>query len=311
MNFLKEGKFNKDLFGAVLLVLDDKGASASLPTPIDAPCLRCDVRWTGIDEILNAMGSHRNMDTAKDALEEARQFAAQGKFEEALQRHIWFHDHALEIRQSYYGVRLSYALLDWVELGKLYPKAMEVLRTISDQKTSRLLAGELSRALFHDVESINENLNESAATAQLFSAISASHPGFAASIYDLAEEALIKAEEYELARKYLGDPMLLLKRAKMEFDWGMEYANTMEDAKSKEAREAFDRIFEGDAARIITVVTKTGEQSVARDIQSEALTVLAYWLSEWRFIEAGHPVRTAGMVTLRPAGGLPLRLERR
>ena len=30
MNFLKEAKFNKDLFGAALLVLDDKGASASL-----------------------------------------------------------------------------------------------------------------------------------------------------------------------------------------------------------------------------------------------------------------------------------------
>jgi cytochrome P450 len=44
---------------------------------------------------------------------------------------------------------------------------------------------------------------------------------------------------------------------------------------------------------------------------TEALTILAHWLNEWRFIDAGHPVRAAGMVTLRPAGGLPLRLERR
>jgi cytochrome P450 len=44
---------------------------------------------------------------------------------------------------------------------------------------------------------------------------------------------------------------------------------------------------------------------------AEALTVLAHWLSEWRFAEAGHDVRPAGMVTLRPAGGLPLRLETR
>jgi cytochrome P450 len=44
---------------------------------------------------------------------------------------------------------------------------------------------------------------------------------------------------------------------------------------------------------------------------AEALTVLAHWLSEWRFAEAGHAVRPAGMVTLRPAGGLPLHLERR
>ena len=43
----------------------------------------------------------------------------------------------------------------------------------------------------------------------------------------------------------------------------------------------------------------------------EALTMLAHWLGEWRFIDAGHIIRPAGMVTLRPAGGLPLRLERR
>ena len=44
---------------------------------------------------------------------------------------------------------------------------------------------------------------------------------------------------------------------------------------------------------------------------AEALTVLDHWLSEWRFVEAGHDVRAAGMVTLRPKGGLPLILERR
>jgi cytochrome P450 len=44
---------------------------------------------------------------------------------------------------------------------------------------------------------------------------------------------------------------------------------------------------------------------------TEALTLLAHWLSEWRFVDVGHPAQAAGMVTLRPKGGLPLRLERR
>ncbi len=44
---------------------------------------------------------------------------------------------------------------------------------------------------------------------------------------------------------------------------------------------------------------------------TEALTILAHWLGEWRFIDTGRPVWAAGMVTLRPKGGLPLRLERR
>lgn len=49
----------------------------------------------------------------------------------------------------------------------------------------------------------------------------------------------------------------------------------------------------------------------AQFASAEALTLLAHWLSEWRFIDVGHPGQAAGMVTLRPKGGLPLRLGRR
>ncbi|MFL6854412.1 MAG: cytochrome P450 [Sphingomicrobium sp.] len=44
---------------------------------------------------------------------------------------------------------------------------------------------------------------------------------------------------------------------------------------------------------------------------TEALTLLAHWLNQWRFVDIGHPAQPAGMVTLRPKGGLPLRLEQR
>jgi cytochrome P450 len=45
---------------------------------------------------------------------------------------------------------------------------------------------------------------------------------------------------------------------------------------------------------------------------AEALTVLAWWLAGWRFEPVpGREVRVSGMVTLRPAGGLPLRLASR
>jgi cytochrome P450 len=50
----------------------------------------------------------------------------------------------------------------------------------------------------------------------------------------------------------------------------------------------------------------------ARFATVEALTILAHWLSRWRFAPVpNRVVRPSGMVTLRPAGGLPLRLERR
>jgi cytochrome P450 len=50
----------------------------------------------------------------------------------------------------------------------------------------------------------------------------------------------------------------------------------------------------------------------ARFATAEALAILAHWLSRWRFAPVpGHEVRVHGMVTLRPAGGMPLILSRR
>jgi cytochrome P450 len=50
----------------------------------------------------------------------------------------------------------------------------------------------------------------------------------------------------------------------------------------------------------------------ARFAMAEALTILAHWLVRWRFSPLpGRDVRPSGMVTLRPAGGLPLRLAPR
>jgi cytochrome P450 len=50
----------------------------------------------------------------------------------------------------------------------------------------------------------------------------------------------------------------------------------------------------------------------ARFATAEALVILAHWLSRWRFEPIpGREVRPSGMVTLRPAGGLPLRLNPR
>jgi cytochrome P450 len=49
-----------------------------------------------------------------------------------------------------------------------------------------------------------------------------------------------------------------------------------------------------------------------RFAMAEALTILAGWLAGWRFSpEPAHEVRVSGLVTLRPRGGLPLRMDAR
>jgi hypothetical protein len=53
-------------------------------------------------------------DKAEQALVDARRLAQTGDYAGALEKHVWFHDNALAIRPGYYGVRLSFALADWV-----------------------------------------------------------------------------------------------------------------------------------------------------------------------------------------------------
>lgn len=111
---------------------------------------------------------------AKTAYDDAKRYAREGKFAEALERHEWFHQHALEYHPACYGVRLSFALSAWKELGEKYPPALESLRLVRDDGNSRLRAGDAADELFHDVVSINHTLGEDGSTMALFGELEAS-----------------------------------------------------------------------------------------------------------------------------------------
>ena len=214
----------------------------------------------------------KTKDDARRALDDAKRLAEQGDYEAALAKHVWFHDNALKVSRSYYGVRLSFALGYWVELGEKYPQALAKLTAIRDEKTSRLLAGEANRELFNDVESINQHLGEMAPTVELFKRLEAVNPKFASDVYDLADEALLQAREYELAKKYLGDPKKRLAVAKRDFNEGIEFAQTSKNSDA--SRRASEQIYTDEVVRIITVLRETGDKTSAQNIQAEALKTL-------------------------------------
>jgi tetratricopeptide (TPR) repeat protein len=206
---------------------------------------------------------------ADDALEAAQKLAAQGKYDEALQKHIWYHKHALDVDRAQYGVRLSFALMYWAELGKKYPPALKALREIRDEDAARLKSGEQNRELFHDIVAINEELGDSAATAEVFKKIELAQPTFASSIAELADKALFEAKEYQLEKKYLGDPFVRFAAAKRTLDFGVEYAKG--GGAASHSRPAFDENFTRDVVRLIVVLDKTGDHQTARQIQTKAL----------------------------------------
>ena len=214
----------------------------------------------------------RPSSTADNGLNRARRLAEAGKYEEALQEHISFHDNILKTQPSMYGVRLSFALSDWIELGQKYPKALATLKDIRDKKTARLAGGEAKRDLFHDVEAINDHLSEQDQTVALFKKIAANNPTFARDIYDMAEEALVQKREFALARQYMGDPDSILKEARTQYERNMAWSKRQTQKQASE--EAFRNIFTDDVVRLILILKNTGDEERARKIQAEALQVV-------------------------------------
>ena len=117
--------------------------------------------------------------TPLDRLHAALSAADAGRHEEALQEYIWFHEHALELEPALYGVRRSFALAYWADLGKRYPAARDALVDTRDRKVASLRLGLRFRDSFRDVAAINHYLVDPACTANLFATLANTDDAFA------------------------------------------------------------------------------------------------------------------------------------
>jgi hypothetical protein len=70
---------------------------------------------------------------ARERFAAARLAAREGRHQEALDGLLWFHHHALEEQRSLRAVRLSYALYEWLDLGRVYPPARQALEDVREQ----------------------------------------------------------------------------------------------------------------------------------------------------------------------------------
>lgn len=150
----------------------------------------------------------------QQVLREAAILAREGRHEEALQKYLWFHDNALAINPYLSGVRLSFALAYWVELGHAYLPARDALVAVRDEKAATLTSGRGTRSLFADVAAINHALEDERATTALFVRLRQSDPGLAADCYPDAEEALVAAGRFDLCSDYLPDPVATADRSR-------------------------------------------------------------------------------------------------
>lgn len=158
-----------------------------------------------------------------EVLEQAREAALAGRFEDALRDQLWFHEHALETAPELNGVRLSYALGDWAELAEAYPPARAALESVRDREAARLIGGNGTASQFIEVAAINQALQIERLSYLLFVELDQRFPALATACAVTALPALLLCEDYALARRYLPAPQqhvaALARRLDEDVEW--------------------------------------------------------------------------------------------
>ena len=218
---------------------------------------KTDERWTAPDN-----------PNPQAILHEAQQDASANKYENALAKQVWFHENALDIAPALYGVRLSYALDSWVELGKAFPPALEKLESIRDEDITRIRQGKASRDLFHDFESINDHLGEEVKTKEIFIWLDENNPSFAKLVFDLAEPSLVNAKEYYLCGKYL-DPDASFKLMLNSYRTNKELSK--QPRFGERLLNFGQKSFSNGVATLVALLTVNGRNDEADRIAASAL----------------------------------------
>jgi hypothetical protein len=138
-------------------------------------------------------------------LDDARNLTKAGEYEKALQRHMWYHDHAADAGHGGSSVLATFGFSDWIHLGEEYPKAKQVLVEIRDTDAEKLFNGTGTSDTFMDMQSINRTLKDDDRTISVFHEVEKRHPELANHCYFFAQTELVRRGEYQLCKKCIGD----------------------------------------------------------------------------------------------------------
>lgn len=219
-------------------------------------------------------------------LTEAREDAAAGRYEDALAKHVWFHENALKYAPAMYGVRLSFALGYWAELGANYPPALQKLRAIRDTAGEELrnsadvvgppsdCGGPEVLRVFSDFSAINKTLGDDAKTSGLFIWLDSNRPRVAAAVYDVAEPALIGGKEYKLCGKYLDPDRSFQRTVRLREETIKVIAEPREPLEyAKDLKEFAEKSFSHSVATLVALLVVNGRKADAERIAANARKV--------------------------------------
>ena len=203
-------------------------------------------------------------------LKKAEKLAQEGKYKEALKEHLMFYEDSKKV-VGMGGVRLSYAIKDWVKLSKKYPPALTALLEVRDKNKKALLDGTGNFQNFHDLSSINQYLNKDNETYELFLEIDKKFPTLATSCFIVTKDLVVEHKNYQLYGKYLKDPIGKYEEIVSMREMNLSGMRTNPKLNNESMKKFSDDSFIKDTCQLIEVLVGLNRKKEAEEIQKRAL----------------------------------------
>ncbi len=200
---------------------------------------------------------------------EAQQDMQARRYELALTKMAWYHENALVYQPAQTGVRLSFAMQDWMKLADVYPPAVAKLKAYRDEAASNVKAGRKVWESYQDLVAINRSLREEAQTKDLFLLLHTQNPRDARRVFAIAEPALVRSKEYKVCNDYL-EPETSFERTVSMFRHNKELAKKEKKYGGQNLLNFNDKSFTNKITTLVALLVVNDRQPEAQKVASDA-----------------------------------------
>jgi tetratricopeptide (TPR) repeat protein len=232
--------------------------------------------WTLLVGIILIAGCGKNSTTSKwvppqnpkpdKILDEAEADTRTGNYADALAKEVWFFQNALKYDPAETGVRLSFALDSWADLGQAYPPALDKLKAIRDEAEQNVHQGKDALNNCIDLIAINDALKDYDKTLEIFVWLDANNSALARTVFSRSQHyllpALIKSKQYQLCGKYI-DANASMDKILQIYRYTMKHAIDSDDTSLKNFENQY---LVNQTTTLIAVLTITGRKADAQQI---------------------------------------------
>ena len=193
-----------------------------------------------------------------------------GRYQDALLKHIWLDDNASLYEDSFYGNRFV-AMIMWHKLSQVYPPAKTLLeKKISTTRTKIINDDPCCPDAFSNYLAYNISGRNEIDVAELFDILDKQHPNLARKHFLGAKKSLFRVKRYDLIIKYI-DSELEIDTLRNHFEPYKEHSSDY--SNDLVLQELAVKFFRHRAATLVGLLSTNGRTLEAKRVYNEVLKV--------------------------------------